>query len=86
MTNKKLYVGTLNKLDYVAVKLDNMIHDFYVNDIVNPRFTPTLEAVKSLADDLSIIADMVHAGARPNWEIVKKYCSIADEFRTIKAA
>jgi len=85
---KNLYESTRNKLDYIAVKLDNMIHDFYVSDIINKRFTPNLDAVEQLADELAIIGDIVHAGrpiASEDWKLIKKYCAIADEFRTRKA-
>ena len=83
-----LHAGTRNKLDYIAVKLDNMIHEFYVDDAVNPRFTPNLEAVEALAEELSIIGQFVHDGKQPqgdDWMLIKKYCALADEFRTRKS-
>lgn len=81
-----IYEGLRNKLDYASTKLWNMVNDFYLEDIKNKRFTPTVEAVEKLEDDLSIIDRVVATGIAlaTDWDVVKRYIVISDEFRTAK--
>lgn len=78
---KTLYEGTRNKLDYVVIKLSNKVHDFYVNNIKDERFTPDVDAVERLAEEISEVEAMVYGDSNINWDLVKKYTALADEFR-----
>lgn len=49
---KTLYNGTRNKLDYVGIKLTNKANDFYANNIKDVRFTPNVEAVERLEEEI----------------------------------
>lgn len=83
----KLYDGTRNKLDYICTKLRNVVNDYYYEDIRNPRFTPNIEAVSVLEDELDIIETIANNGYcdSVHWPVVHKYLIIADEFRAVRA-
>jgi len=78
-----LYEGTRNKLDYACTKLRNMIDDFYMQGKQSERFTPNIDAVVSLQDELDIVENIVNLGwcDKSNWKLVSKYSSLANEFR-----
>lgn len=81
---KKLYENVLNNLDYVTTKLYNMVDEFYMDDLKNPRFTPNIASVESLEDDLFLLNEIIANGVITNakeFELVNKYNSIAKEFR-----
>lgn len=83
----KLYDGTRNKLDYVNTKIENMVHDFWMNDIVNNIFTPNADATEELENDLRELDLIISTGfvcGSKQWDIVKKYTALADEFRLMK--
>lgn len=82
-----LHEGTRNKLDYACTKLRNIIDDFYMDGVQNKRFTPDIDAVLSLEDELDIVENIVNLGwcDKSNWKLVSKYTSLADEFRFIRS-
>ena len=81
-----LYEGARNKLDYAYTKLKNMVDDFYLNGTTT-RFTPNIVIVSKLESELFKLEDIIAAGqcAGYEWDLVRKYTAIADEFRTRKA-
>jgi len=82
-----LHEGTRNKLDYACTKLRNMINDFYMERKQSERFTPDIEAVVRLEDELDIVENMLNVGYcdKSNWKLVSKYLSLANEFRFIRS-
>jgi len=78
-----LYEGTRNKLDYAIIKLRNVIDDFYFEGKTNRRFTPDIDTVVKLEEELDIVEQILHAGYedKSNWKLVTKYASLADEFQ-----
>lgn len=81
-----LYEGTRNKLDYVCTKLRNMIDDFYIEGKQNERFTPNIDAVSKLEDELDIVEIVAVGGYcdKSNWKLISKYTSLADELRLVR--
>ena len=83
-SNKTLYSGTKKKLDFAINKLRRIIADYCGRNINNIRFTPNMDAVEKLDDELNILDELVYAD-RPvksnEWVIVRKYLTIADELK-----
>jgi len=78
-----LYEGTREELDYACTKLRNMVDDFYYYGKQNMRFTPDINAVVKLEDELDAVELIAHTGYEDasNWKLVTKYISLANEFR-----
>jgi len=81
-----LHEGTRNKLDYACTKLRNMIDDFYMEGKRSERFTPDIDAVISLEDELDIVENLVNIGwcSKFDWKLASKYSSLADEFKFVR--
>lgn len=82
---KKLYDGTINKLDYGVTKLSNMCNDFWLNDIKN-NIVNTPEKAEEIENECIWVQEIINKGFADNDEmmLVMKYCRFADEFRVRK--
>ena len=80
---KFLYPGTLDKLDYMIIKLENMVHDMEMAPSVNVNEIDRLEA------DIKDLHEFVYGGRQPqtpeDWLTIKAYCGMADMMRASRA-